>query len=65
MHTNTAKVKKDPRQTITFRVSPKIKKLLIESAAKQNLDPSDVFRLTLNAGLKELYGIDVIGNEIA
>ena len=60
----TVKVKKKARETITFRVSPKIKAMMVESARKQNLDPSDVFRLTLTAGLKELYGVNVLGNEI-
>jgi len=57
-------LKKAPRDPITFRISPVIKQRLIDMSAKQNIDPSDVYRAVFNEGLKQLFGYEIQGNEL-
>lgn len=58
------KIRKPPREAVGFRVSKKVKNRLIESAKKQNIDPSDVYRQVFNAGLKVVYDFKIVGNEL-
>lgn len=60
----TSKKSKSGRPGIAFRIDADMKSTLEGIAAKQNLDPSDIFRLTFYAGLEKLYNFKIEGNKI-
>ena len=59
-HTQT----RSPRKAISFRTGNTITTKVKAIAAEQNLDPSDIYRQAFNAGLEQLYGLKIVGNEI-
>lgn len=53
-----------PRVQIQFRHSEVIKNRLDAMAARQNVDQSTLYRNVFNAGLKQLFGFEIVNNEL-
>ena len=54
----------EQKQLLPFRHSPGVKKAVDKIAAQENLSPATLYRKIFNAGLKCLYDINIVGNEI-
>jgi len=55
---------KPSKPLINFRHDPKIKDLVEEKAIESNILPAAMSRIIFNAGLKNMYGIEIKGNQI-
>lgn len=54
----------EPKKLLPFRHSPAVKNAVDEIAKQENLSPATLYRKIFNAGLKCLYDINIVGNEI-
>jgi len=56
--------RKPAKAVIAFRFGHSVKEAIENIAAKENLDPTDIYSLVFAKGLTELYGFEVVGKEL-
>jgi hypothetical protein len=58
------KIRRENKTSLPLRHSPSVKTVVDAIAARENIPPSTLYRTIFNAGLKSLYQIELVNNQI-